>query len=285
MEVAMTMDKYLTTSEKIRTDDLDWEEARRARLTEDERFLLTYFADIEGQTIVYLRDFLHTRAALEPEVIAFLSIWNYEEFFHGRALARLLAECGHPLQEGRISQVRGGARLSERLEALAAAILSKLFPAEFPAVYMAWGAIQEATTLRGYEELLRTTENPVLAELCRRIAKQERRHFAWYFNGARELLAASARARKLTRWLLGMAWTPVGAGVKPPEEVARAICTLFPGATGDELARMIDAKVSDLPGLEGLTLMGDYLRSAVCSPVFSSALSTVDCRLSTLDGL
>jgi hypothetical protein len=32
----------------------------------------------------------------------------------------------------------------------------------------------------------------VLAELCRRIAKQERRHFAWYYNGARERLARSA---------------------------------------------------------------------------------------------
>jgi rubrerythrin len=255
----MDIDKFFASSEKVDVGDLDWDEARRIGLTEDERYLLTYFCDIEGQTIVYLRDFLHTRAALEPEVIAFLSMWNYEEFFHGKVLAELLAVCGHPLEESRIALVRGGARLSEKVEAMMATLLSKLFARDFPAVYMTWGAIQELTTLRGYEQIIATTNNPVLAELCRRIAKQERRHFAWYLNSARERLAASPRARKLARLLLRVAWSPVGAGVKSRAEVDRAMITLFPGAKGMALAKAVDARVATLPGLEGLTLMRDYL--------------------------
>ena len=257
----MDIDKFLASSEKVRVDDLDFAEAARIGLSEDERFILTYFCDIEGQTIVYLRDFLHTRAALEPEVIAFLSMWNYEEFFHGKVLAELLAACGHPLDEARIAHVRGSARVREKVEAALATILSKIFAGDFPAVYMTWGAVQELTTLRGYEQIIATTKNPILAEVCRRIAKQERRHFAWYYNTARERLAARPRARKLTRTLLRLAWTPVGAGVKSKEEVARAMRTLFPGAKGLELAVGVDARVGTMPGLEGLSLMRDYIES------------------------
>jgi rubrerythrin len=255
----MTIDKFLASSEKIRVEDLDWESAARAGLSQDERFILTYFADIEGQTIVYLRDFLHTRAALEPEVIAFLSMWNYEEFFHGKVLGELLQVCGNPLEQARIAEVRRSAGFRERFEAALATILSKIFARDFPAVYMTWGAIQELTTLRGYEQIIATTENPVLAEVCRRIAKQERRHFAWYFNSARERLEASPRARTLTRTLLRLAWTPVGAGVKTKAEVARAMGSLFPGRQGKQLADAVDARIATLPGLEGLTLMHDYL--------------------------
>lgn len=257
------IDRFLASSEKLRIDDLDLADAARLGLSEDERFILTYFADIESQTIVYLRDFLHTRAALEPDVIAFLSMWNYEEFFHGKVLAELLARCGHPLEEARIAEVRGAARLREKVEAFLAAVLSKLFARDFPAVYMAWGAIQELTTLRGYEQIIATTRNPIVAEVCRRIAKQERRHFAWYFQSARRRLAASPRARSLTRALLRLGWSPVGAGVKSAAEVARAMGTLFPGAKGLELAATVDARMATLPGLEGLGLMHRYLAAAV----------------------
>ena len=55
----------------------------------------------------------------------------------------------------------------------------------FVSLWMFWGALQECLTMQAYEEIIRTTQNPVLAELFKRIAKQERRHFAYYFNQAR----------------------------------------------------------------------------------------------------
>jgi hypothetical protein len=206
-----------------------------------------------------MRDFLHTRAALEPEVIGFLTMWNYEEYFHGRALAELMEHCGAPLETARIASVRSGALLSERLEALASNFLSKVFSHQFPAVYMSWGAIQEITTLRGYERLIDDTKNPVLRELCERIAKQERRHFAWYFNSARKRLEASPGARNLTRILMENFWSPVGAGVKTPEEVNRLILTLFPGESALSMAEEVDQKMGTLPGLEGIALMVPFV--------------------------
>lgn len=255
-------DRYISISAKIETKDLDWDKARNVGLTEDEKFVLTYFSDIENQTIRYLRMLLQMKIAFKPDVSAFLTTWNYEEFFHGYELANLLAQCGHPLEENRVEKVKSRARLNEWLEMLFAPLLSKIFYHQFPAVYLAFGAIQEMTTLRGYEHLSTFTQNPVLQTLCDRIAKQERRHFAWYFNHARELLEKSRGARALTRKLLELNWVPVGAGVKTPAEVKRLFSILFPAELGRKLVREVDSKISTLPGLEGIRLMEPYFERA-----------------------
>ncbi len=256
------IEKYISVSAKVETKDLDWNEAKRIGLTDDERFVLTYFSDIESQTIRYLRMLLQMKIAFKPSVAAFLTTWSYEEFFHGYELSNLLAACGHPLEEDRVENVKRKARINEWIEAAFGPLLSKIFYHQFPAVYLSFGAVQELTTLRGYEHLRKFTRNPVLDILCDRIAKQERRHFAWYFNHARELLNESKGAQLLTRKLLEFNWVPVGAGVKSPDEVNRLFSILFPAELGNKLVREVDEKISTLPGLEGIRLMTDYFVKA-----------------------
>jgi rubrerythrin len=263
--------RYISVSEKIRTEDIDWEEARRAGLSEDERFIITYFSDIESQTIRYLRTLLQMKIAFRPSVSAFLTTWSYEEFFHGHVLAQLMAECGHPLEEDRVEKVTRRARLNEWLEKVFAPLLSRIFANQFPAVYMSFGAVQEMTTLRGYERLKENTRNPILKTLCDRIARQERRHFAWYFNNAREMLESSPTAQRLTRKLLELNWVPVGAGVKSREEVNRLFSILFPGQWGKKLVREVDARIGALPGLEGIRLMESYFENCFSSAALETA--------------
>jgi rubrerythrin len=258
----MELDRYLNSSEKIDTSDLDWGLAARVGLSDDEVFILTYFSDIEGQTIFYLRDLLRGQAAIQPEVIGFLSMWNYEEYFHGRALAKLLEACGHSLDRTRVAEVRKGSRISEAVEANLIAFGATLFPRDFPGIPMSWGASQEITTLRGYELLGSRTRNPVLRQLCERIALQERRHYAWYFNSAREILSRSAWSRRITRFALEAFWSPVGVGVKSEAEMLRLIHLFFPGQEGRRLAEDIDGKLGELPGLEGISLMRTYAARA-----------------------
>ncbi|QQR81791.1 MAG: hypothetical protein IPJ69_06780 [Deltaproteobacteria bacterium] len=50
-------------------------------------------------------------------------------------------------------------------------------------------------------------------------------------------------------------WTPVGEGVKTPEEVSRLIQNLFPGKIAFDLATEVDGKTSQLPGLSGMKVM------------------------------
>lgn len=253
------IDRYLSHSAQIPTDDLDWELAQRANLNVPEKFILTYFSDIEGQTIYYLRDLLNTKVSRDPDSVAFLTMWNYEEFFHGRVLSRLLMACGVPVADDRKTHVRLSARISEKLLGRASKWISKLFPDAFLALYMTWGAVNELTTLRGYERLMKATSNPVLQTLADRIALQERRHFAWYFNNARERLLASPFSRWFTKTLLNRFWTPVGVGVKSIEEATRLVRLLFPEKEGIRMADDIDGRISSLPGLSGLGIMKRFL--------------------------
>ena len=110
-----------------------------------------------------------------------------------------------------------------------------------------------------YEQIIKTTENPVLRIIAERIAKQERRHYAWYFNSARERLSDRKRSQKVTRTLLQAVWSPVGAGVKSKSEVSRLFSSLFSPSEMKPLASEIDQKISELPGLGGLKLLQNYL--------------------------
>jgi hypothetical protein len=137
----MKMEAYLENSDKIETSDLDWEKARAVGLNENEKFILTYFSDIELQTFVYMRMLINMKIALEPDVMAFLTVWNYEEFFHGKILAHLLEVCGLKLEDDRVSKVNAGSRFFERIEATITPLVSKLFSNQFPAVYLSFVAI------------------------------------------------------------------------------------------------------------------------------------------------
>ncbi len=259
---AVDINKFLDISAQVEVDDLDWELCARQGLTADEIFLIGYMSNIENHTIIYMREMLATTAALESEVVAFLSMWNYEEFFHGRALARVLEVCGQPLAESSIRDVRKKTGLRERVEGVFSSILSVVYRNDYPALYMTWGAINEFSATQAYEQLAATTSNQPLAILCRRIAKQERRHFAWYFNGARERLARSPRGQRMTRAIMTRFFTPVGAGVKPVHEVDRAMRLTFPGTAGLEVGAAADARIGALPGMSGVDLLTKFVKRA-----------------------
>ena len=128
---------------------------------------------------------------------------------------------------------------------------------------MMWGAVNELTTLTAYHALIRRCDHPVLHQLLRKVIRDERRHFAFYRAQAKARMQRSRTARRLVRWVLSSLWTPVGAGVKTEEEVdALAIYLFGDGPAGREQIREIDRTISEIPGLEGLTIVEDYLDAA-----------------------
>jgi hypothetical protein len=129
---------------------------------------------------------------------------------------------------------------------------------------MMWGAVNELTTLTAYHALIRRCDHPVLHQLLRKVIQDERRHFAFYRAQAKARMQRSRTARHLVRWVLSRLWTPVGAGVKTEEEVdALAIYLFGDGPAGREQIREIDLTISEIPGLEGLTIVEDYLDAAL----------------------
>lgn len=242
------LDKYLKNSKHVDISDLDLSQAANYPLTEDEIHCLTYMMDIESHTIVYLRSILGTCAIEDPETTAFLSCWAYEEFFHGRAIAQFLTACGIPFSSDRIAEVQRGTSWKKWLKDMGASLVCQC-SRHFHAAYLTYGAISELSTLEGYGVLAARTSNPILSEILKRLAKDERRHYSFYYNKAFVELRARG-AQKLTSFIIRHFWLPVGGGVKPEHEVNWILSYILCGPGGAQVAQRIDSTIAKLPGME-----------------------------------
>src|SRR5207302_9703385 len=87
--------------------------------------------------------------------------------------------------QDRIANVRANLGFQNSVSLLSTMVGSWLLK-DFSAVYLTIGAINELSTLTAYAALIRKSGHPVLKDLLGRIIKDERRHFAFYFNSAKE---------------------------------------------------------------------------------------------------
>jgi len=198
---------------------------------------------------------LVTPAHQDPEITTFLTMWAYEEFWHGEVLDKVLAAHGRVVGPDRIRRVRLAQGRRDRLSPIYQALAANLVGEDFIAVHMAFGVINEWSTYAGYGRLLAQTSHPELAKVVGRIQRQETRHVAFYASQARERLARSRAARLLTRLVLKLGWTPVGSGIMPAAETAFLLRYLMGGADGARVIRQIDEKIDRLPGLAGMHLV------------------------------
>jgi hypothetical protein len=151
------------------------------------------------------------------------------------------------------------------------------------AVHMTWGALNELLTFNGYRLLARRTEHPLLAELLRRIAAQEARHYAFYLLQAEYRLAESRLARRIVPALVGRTWTPVGVGddYKAPEEFDDVLGYLAGGPDGERTMRAMDEAIARLPGFAGQKA---YASLSLTSPTMVPAGSAT-CANVTMSGI
>lgn len=242
-------------SGRLDVSDLDFSAFGRDPLDPATLRCLRYMHDVEFHTVCYLRDLLVTRAHRDPDTTAFLSMWVYEEYWHGEAIARVLAAHGEVAGPERVGVVRRRSAVRSSVAPWLHAGGSVVLGDAMAAIQVAWGAINEWTTQAGYGRLATRSGHPVLSELLARIMRQEGRHIDFYASRADHRLAGSPRARSLTRTALRRFWTPVGAGAMPDPEVAFTVGHLFGGSEGRAAAQRIDRRVDRLPGLAGLGLV------------------------------
>ncbi|MGZ4807580.1 MAG: ferritin-like domain-containing protein [Ilumatobacteraceae bacterium] len=259
----LTIDKYTKMVAPLDVRDLDLANAFHAQpLDAGVLRCLRYMHDIEMHTICYLRDLLVTSAHRDPEITTFLTFWSFEEYWHGEAIADVLRAHGEPAGAARVRELRRTRRVAEATKPFAHGLASMVVGPSMTAVHMTWGAINEWTTQAGYAMLAQRCDHPVLAEMLRRIMRQEGRHIDFYAAQATKRLAENRRAQWLTRQALTRFWAPVGSDVMPEEEVRHLISFLFGGADGAAMAARIDRRIDGLPGLGGLGLVGKARGSA-----------------------
>lgn len=247
------LDTYKRITGRLDLDGIDFDDFRERPLAPEHLRCVRFMHDVEMHTSCYLRNLLNTKAHHDPEVTTFLTMWNFEEYWHGDALAKVLEAHGEVAGEARVGTMRQ--RLGWRITT--SPILWMGFSAStkhFLAVHMTFGVINEWTTQGGYARLLQVADHPTLTELLKRIMKQEGRHIDYYRQTALDQLESRA-AQRTTRRMIKALWSPVGAGVMPREETEHLVDTLFSGPEGRSVVERIDRRIDRLPGLEGLGLM------------------------------
>jgi hypothetical protein len=260
--MSFSIERYKEESKKLDTAGIAWHEVTANHLSKGDLFCLHYMMDIENHVPLYLSHLLVTRACMDPILTAFLACWNYEELWHGENLGRLLNLYGIEFDtQDRIANVRANLGLQNSVSLMGTMAGSWLMK-DFSAVYLTIGAINELSTLTGYGALIRKSGHPVLKDLLGRIIKDERRHFAFYFNSAKEWLNDNPHAQRMDRWMLNRVWVPVGQGVKQLEEVDALALYLFDDEQGEEDLLNLDEKIGKLPGLSGIKLMSKALSRA-----------------------
>jgi hypothetical protein len=246
---------YRANACRVTDDDVDYTAFSRRPLSDAALRALQYMSDVESHTICYLRDLLVTPSHQDPEITTFLTMWAYEEYWHGEVLDKVLAAHGRAVGSDRIRRVRLAQGRGDRFAPIFQSLAANLIGEDFIAVHMTFGVINEWSTHAGYGRLLAKEDHPELAKLVGRIQRQETRHVAFYASQARERLERSRVAQLLTRLVLRVGWIPVGSGIMPAAETAFLLRYLMDGADGARVIQQIDDKIDRLPGLAGMHLV------------------------------
>lgn len=246
----------LEASVPLALDDLPWGEPASVVLDSAVIDALVYMRDVEGFTDRDLVGFTAHRTTLaDPLISRFLDVWRVEEAGHAQAIDVFLrwygARCSVEIPPRQLPPP-ASAPIYERALAYVGGPVGSVVTA----AHMTWGAANELLTLNGYRLLAARCGHPLLAELLRRIAAQESRHFSFYVLQAEWRLASSRLARATLRRVLTKAWTPVGVGdgYKSPDEFGRLLAFLARGEDGRRTIARMDRRFAGLPGLQGLTI-------------------------------
>jgi hypothetical protein len=215
--------------------------------------------DVEGFTDTYVVGLAaHKTTLADPIVRDFLAVWQAEELVHSEAIARFLdayADATGVTVASRLAAPIRDVRRHER----ALARIGGPVGTVVAAAHMTWGAANELLTMNGYRLLADECGHPMLAELLRRIAAQEARHYSFYLLQAEWRLASSSLARFMLPRLMDGSWTPVGVGdgFKTRDEFQRVLDVLGRQTQSTRVIDRMDRRFAALPGLGRLRIYRD----------------------------
>ncbi len=259
--------RILDTAEPLRLDDLDWGAVGDVEIAPGVLEVLVYMRDVEGFTDRDLVGLTAHRTTLgDPMVRGFLDLWRHEESIHCQAIGTFITRYGEARGLDPPPRQLPPPAVAPRRERVIARIGGPVGRVVVTA-HMAWGAANELLTLNGYRILADRCDHPVLAELLRRIAAQEARHYSFYLLQAEWRLASSRLARTLLPRVLDGSWTPVGIGdgYKSRDEFERVLAYLGAGDDGRRAVERMDRRFASLPGFAHLRIYRDAIGSLVQS--------------------
>lgn len=112
------IDRYCGSVQRLSLDGIDFDAFRSEPLPAWTLRCLRYMHDIEHHTVCYLRDLLVTPIHQEPDVTAFLTLWAFEELWHGEAIGAVLTAHDEPAGPARVVPLRRRRAAAERWKPL-----------------------------------------------------------------------------------------------------------------------------------------------------------------------
>lgn len=251
------IEKFIQASRPLDLSGIRIEDAAKYPLSPSEVRVMRYMQDTEFYTVHYMKALMETHALADNEARAFMVCWGYEECFHGRALARIQEVCGHEPSRRSIEEFARPRKHTEVIQDFGGRLLSFLSK-DFLATHMTWGAINELTAIHAYTRLAELSANPIVDQVMRRIVKDERRHFAFYYAQGKRRLQHSALARRMASMALKAMWEPVGGSMAPAEDRDFVGAYLFGDEAGRARLTETDATIAKLPGMEWFDLVSKH---------------------------
>jgi hypothetical protein len=211
---------------------------------------------MESGTMGHLRNVLVTATHKDARVTAFLGTWAFEKFWISDALQQVLDAHGAvelPVPRKRNVLVRFANEVRDRVRPIAGSIRANRVGEDMIAVHMAEGTIDEWLTQAALKRIAALDGSPALSAIIDTLVDVKARQLTFFEAQARDRLSASGTARTVVQGQLRQAVWPIGAGAEAESETAFFFTYLF----ADDAAAVaaIDAKISTLPGQEGLSLI------------------------------
>ncbi len=248
-------------------DNLKWKDIKNYELNPAFIPVLIYMRDVESFTQVYYEELLRTPTGKDPVIRRFMDRWSEEENQHGELLNRFLHEAGVETTEKWEAEARKSIPFLYTFNSRIICAITNLFGKHFSGTHMAWGAINEMTTLQGYRRLWTLAQHPVLEQLLRAVAQEEALHSRFYWSIAQLKLEDSTFSQRIARQVIDRFWAPVGSGAKPTTDVNYIIATLFKGDEGIEFFdRTVNKRVEQLPGFDGSKTTTERVANIVHDP-------------------
>jgi hypothetical protein len=215
---------------------------------------LRYAAALESDTMGHLRNVLVTATHKDARVTAFLGTWAFEKFWMADALQLVID--AHPqvsLPDPRRANpvVRFVREVRERVRPIFGSVRAARLGEDMVAVHMTAGTIDGWFTEAALERIVQLDPNPALRAVVDSIVATKTRQLGFFESQARDRLSASPVTRSVVRRLIAASTVPLGAG--EASETRFFFTHLFADAPLE--VRAVDAKISTLPGQEGLHLI------------------------------
>ena len=243
-------------------ESINWRDVKRFPLPSKFVPFMIYMRDVETLTEIYYQQLQRTPTGKDKIIGKFMERWGVEELTHGELLNRFLNEAGIKTDAAWQTRTKREIPWHYNVNSYLTTILTNCFGRTFTGVHMAYGAINEMSTLQGYRRLIELANHPILTQILKPILREESVHTQFYWNVARLELQRSEIAQKVAKYVIKKFWVPVGQGPKPASEANYTINTLFGDPQGlDWIDKNITQRIQQLPGFSGVNTINVRIKA------------------------